>query len=526
MPKKIQPSLLSYHFTRTPATGTNANSDTLATAVGRSEVTRQVKNGEFTSPDTASATADETAVDKLAESREGLTTNDSPKKRAKIVTNVLSENSAKKVDSHTAMMRIMYTMAKNEMPDSVFLSLIELHQQNECKALCDAPTYKHHSSIEEMQQAIAQVINEDLYQEIEASPLLSVIVDETVNITVDKKLIMFLRIIKNGKPKNIFANIKITAGNAETVTAAIFSQLEKMNIDTANVIGLDSDGASVMTGQHNGVGVRMQRGNLFLTQIHCAAHRVALASSDATKGIEPVANYRRIVNSIYNYFEYSASRYERLRELNRALDNADFLSLKQPCSVRWLSLSRAVKAIKCNWPALIMELDEDPRNNPTADGILRQIKQFSVVALTHTLSDVLPVMERLNLVFQREDVNLSVVKPVVSATIASLAELRRNGMSGVKEQQFEREFRQTDTEIRGIGWGSKQAMLTLVTLHWQIQQTFHAAGAQVYTPTSQDVYCKEGATVKAAMTNNIYYMAKKNCPNDPFSDLIKQTYKN
>ncbi|XP_070554693.1 E3 SUMO-protein ligase KIAA1586-like [Ptychodera flava] len=60
------------------------------------------------------------------------------------------------------------------------------------------------------------------------------------------------------------------------------------------------------------------------------------------------------------------------------------------------------------------------------------------------------------------------------------------------------------------------------TKHARIGDHKAAADARVYAPAFQDVvsnaYCKEEATVKAAMTN-IYYMAKKNCPNDHFSDL-------
>ncbi|XP_070546167.1 uncharacterized protein C17orf113-like [Ptychodera flava] len=360
---------------------------------------------------------------------------------------VVKQNADRRKDSHAGMIRTVYMMAKNEMADDLFSSLIELQLQNDCKALLEAPLYKHHSSVSEMQEAIADVINEDLQREINASPLISVIVDETVNVTIDKKLIVFLRIIADAKPKNVFSgNITIPAGNAETVTAAIFAELERRNIDSRKVIGLGSDGASVMTGRHNGVGVRMRRVNPYLTQVHCAAHRVALASSDASKGVEQVAKYRRTVNSVYNYF---ASRYERLRELNRALNNLDFLSLKQPCSVRWLSLSRAVKSIQSNWPALVMELDEDARTNPTADGTVRQLKQYAFIALTHTLADVLPIMDRLNLVFQRENVNLSLVKPMVNATIASLDELQRGQMSGVNERNFDREFRESNRHFRG-----------------------------------------------------------------------------
>ena len=86
----------------------------------------------------------------------------------------------------------------------------------------------------------------------------------------------------------------------------------------------------------------------------------------------------------------------------------DFQSLKEPCSVRWLSFTKATKSIDVNWPQLVLALGEEAaRNNPTADGLLRQLKTFSFAAMTNTLLDVLPIMDRLNLAFQQDDVNLS-----------------------------------------------------------------------------------------------------------------------
>ena len=79
-----------------------------------------------------------------------------------------------------------------------------------------------------MQIAIAKVLETQLGKEIADSPVISVIVDETVNITINKKLIIFIRIVKNGSSKTIFSgNVTIAAGNAETVTDAILRQLEK-----------------------------------------------------------------------------------------------------------------------------------------------------------------------------------------------------------------------------------------------------------------------------------------------------------
>ena len=54
-------------------------------------------------------------------------------------------------------------------------------------------------------------------------------------------------------------------------------------IDCQKVIGFDSDGAPVMIGKVNGVGVRLAGVSPFLMHIHCVAHRCALVASSAAQ---------------------------------------------------------------------------------------------------------------------------------------------------------------------------------------------------------------------------------------------------
>ncbi|KAK0148970.1 Transmembrane protein C17orf113 [Merluccius polli] len=103
----------------------------------------------------------------------------------------------------------------------------------------------------------------------------------------------------------------------------------------------------------------------------------------------------------------------------------DLLSLKQPSPTRWLSLERAVKGICANWAAVVSELreEEDAKNCPVAKGIRKWLQTYTFTALTHLLTDVLAVVNRMNLVFQKEDVNILSISPVVSMTLASLEDL-------------------------------------------------------------------------------------------------------
>ncbi|KAF3842831.1 hypothetical protein F7725_001680 [Dissostichus mawsoni] len=88
------------------------------------------------------------------------------------------------------------------------------------------------------------------------------------------------------------------------------------------------------------------------------------------------------------------------------MEEHDLLSLKQPSATRWLSLERAVKGIRANWVALVLELQEEEADKdcPVDKGIRKRLQTLMFPALTHLLTDVLAV-------------------PVVNMTLASLEDL-------------------------------------------------------------------------------------------------------
>ena len=67
-----------------------------------------------------------------------------------------------------------------------------------------------------------------------------------------------------------------------------------------------------------------------------------------------------------------------------------------------------------------MELHEEATNgNSQAHDLLNHMQTYGFIALTYALSDILPVINRLNLCFQKEDVNLSSIDPLVQASLSA-----------------------------------------------------------------------------------------------------------
>ena len=91
---------------------------------------------------------------------------------------------------------------------------------------------------------------------IQQSPYVGLMLDESLDIAVQKKLVLFFKILVEGKSKIEFAaNVEVKDGKAETIYAAVPKYLEESNVPVKKLSGLGTDGASVMTGRLNGLAV-------------------------------------------------------------------------------------------------------------------------------------------------------------------------------------------------------------------------------------------------------------------------------
>ena len=84
-------------------------------------------------------------------------------------------------------------------------------------------------------------------------------------------------------------------GKAETIFNAINAWLVSWEIPITKVMGLATAGAAVMTGVRSGVWVKMKQENPRMVHIHCVAHKLALAVSQAAASVRSLKTYEDTV---------------------------------------------------------------------------------------------------------------------------------------------------------------------------------------------------------------------------------------
>ena len=73
-------------------------------------------------------------------------------------------------------------------------------------------------------------------------------------------------------------------------------------------------------------------------------------------------------------------------------------------------------------PSLLVSLDRESSENgePTAVGLYKFMKSYKFVASVYLLSDILPHLGRLSCIFQKENVDLSLIQPYLKSTIDAI----------------------------------------------------------------------------------------------------------
>ena len=243
-----------------------------------------------------------------------------------------------------AQFRMMYSIVNSGQPINQFNTICELQTLNGTPGFQDTKRlYTSHCSHLDLLAAINATIEEEVDHKLQASPFIGLVIDESTDVAVYKKLVIYILVVINGQPYiHYFRDVDIPNGRAETIVRALEQFCEVKGLDTAKVTSLASDGASVMVGRKSGVGTRLHSKYApSLVQIHCVAHHLALAAANACKEFPYFDELQRTLKQVYRFYSSSPVRYNSLRKLQQVLEDNPCLrtiTLKEPTSFRWLSM--------------------------------------------------------------------------------------------------------------------------------------------------------------------------------------------
>lgn len=185
--------------------------------------------------------------------------------------------------------------------------------------------------------------------------MFSLLVDESTDISTIKQLGIVIKYFSTCNKSVVGSFLKlqgIDSGNAETIANSIKTVLFEFGLNIQKCVGIGTDNAAVMVGQHNGVFAILKREIKHLMLVPCVCHSLQLAISEVCREFMPT-ELEFLISETYNWFARSSGRQQNYRQLYNVInDGHDPLRIVQACQTRWLSIETAVTRILDQWDEL------------------------------------------------------------------------------------------------------------------------------------------------------------------------------
>jgi hypothetical protein len=285
---------------------------------------------------------------------------------------------------------------------------------------------------------MAAVAEEKTAKKLEKSPFIGLIIDESTDISTEKKLSIFAKVVNldYGEAETIYVkDVDVDNGQSDHLHVKLVDVMENdFNISMSKVFAFGSDGAAAMIGSQNSVSSKLKSNNALLINCHCAGHKCALCVSQAADKVARIKAYRDSLCSVYSYYASSSIRQKKMLDFQELFEGSKVpVKLKQLHRVRWLSMSECVEAMYRAWDGVCLSLNDDGAQNGSgpkgqssavARGLYKQVACTKYLLLTAGICDILAVITQLSKTFQMADIDLSLIEPAVQLALSKLEQFK------------------------------------------------------------------------------------------------------
>ena len=241
--------------------------------------------------------------------------------------------------------------------------------------------------------AIAEVMGEEMKREINKAPSVAVMVDETTDVSNAAQLALVLRYVTDTGVKERFVRFEdVTSGKrADDITALIVCFLEECEC-LDKVVAQCYDGAPVMSSGLNGVQAKVKERAPMALFIHCYAHRLNLVLSQGASKLKECKIFFAHLNGLAAFFSRSPRRTQLLNDICQR-------RLPRVAPTRWQYTWRLVStvfekrvALKELFHHILDHHDEyDEDSVRCADGFNARLDDFEFCFLLHTFNGILSI---------------------------------------------------------------------------------------------------------------------------------------
>ena len=226
-------------------------------------------------------------------------------------------------------LRSLYFLVKHSIPHTtLFGPFLDFCILQGCEYLSNLHLagnahYRSERVIQEFLVELGTQVFRSMLSQLQDSPYIALMADETTDIAITKELILYARyIVPSAIPqhsvRSIFLQVsELSDGKADTITTAILELLTSLDLSINKVMGFGSDGASVMVGRRAGVATLLKGKNPQIVAIHCVAHRLALAVAQAGDAVPYIKRFKVLLHNLFSFYDNSPVRTAGLRSIQK-----------------------------------------------------------------------------------------------------------------------------------------------------------------------------------------------------------------
>ena len=158
-------------------------------------------------------------------------------------------------DKLDKLFRNAHAIAKNNRPFSDYVWMATLDER---KGLFLGETYRNEKACKEFIHSIANMEKDKVTAEMKDVKFITVVSDGSTDVSVSENEIVYLRCCRQGIPKTLFVSMQaVEKADANGIFMALAKSLSDIDVSPTKVVAFSADGASVNTGEANGVIAKM-----------------------------------------------------------------------------------------------------------------------------------------------------------------------------------------------------------------------------------------------------------------------------
>lgn len=293
----------------------------------------------------------------------------------------------------------------------------------------------------EMMLALGDAVCNSFLPDAQAARCFGLLIDDLTDIAVQEQMICFIQYVdkKASKHTKFLFTTNLLSGesssaNSPTIKAAVLQGLENKSLDTRKFASVCTDGASVMTGEQNGLAGLLRRDFPAILTFHCVCHRLALATVDTSKedDVKYIDNVHNCLRQVWQLLENSPKKMATFIKIQANVNTVQLSAkgkkavatkLQKACKTRWLSFEASVKSVKkCIYP-LLLALKELESESATAGGLYKKMYSGYFLGTLYLLGEVLPILSTLSKTFQKGELSYAHIKGSIGYAKAQLNQL-------------------------------------------------------------------------------------------------------